>query len=216
MNHKPGLTILVTDPAESSPEFVEQIKRAMEVTPDGRMFAVIYRLPNIWKAHSNIEQIVSVLVLKEPQNRRENDEWEFFGNLAVRSCVMALDVRQVESEYTVLIFRRKGDKAYSRRKSASSELLEEARLPTLHPVFTRDIANNVWHVESLHPVSAIIKRLSILLTWPDEHTIIFENSETLKQTRPCPEFDKDLIGVPTKVDYHFASRNLLISFLPEV
>jgi hypothetical protein len=216
MTHKHGLIILITDHTETATKLLEQTKRGAEETPEGRMFAVIYTLPRNWKSNSNIEQTVSALVLKEPHDRREHDEWEFFGNLAVRSCTVSADTRLVESEYAVLMFRRRGDKAYTRRKSASAELLEEAHLPTLHPVFTRDIANNVWHFESADPIKAIIARLSILLTWPDEHTIIFQNNEKLQQSRPNPEFDKDLIGVPTKVDYLFASKNLVINFSPEV
>ena len=212
MKKTKGLIIVVCDSYESKHLFTDLIEHASALTPEGRILAIIYTMPKNWSANPNFEQMSTEILLKSPLDRDENPTWEFFGNLAVRSCRLRGNTRSIDSEFGVVLFRKSGEKPYLRRKSASPELLRIASLPTLHPVFTRDVANNVWHVEAVDPVAAIINRLSILLTWPDEHTTVFKNGGSRNKSRPIANFDQDLIGVPTKIDYPWADSNYIIDF----
>jgi hypothetical protein len=101
------------------------------------------------------------------------------------------------------MYRKSGEKAYLRRLTSNDEFIDKARFNAIHPVFTRDVANNVWHLSRSNAVSRIIQRLSALLTWPDERTRIISNSSTRSLAWRPLNLDKDLIGVPTKVEYQF-------------
>ena len=108
---------------------------------------------------------------------------------------------KVSGEAGVVIFRRKGEKAYKRRLSASKDLLRRSELDTLHPAFTRDVANNVWHMRNGRGLNHVIDRLGSLLAWPDERILISDMTTIRARSRKKPAYDKDLIGRPTKYPY---------------
>ena len=103
-----------------------------------------------------------------------------------------------------IIFRRKGEKAYKRRLSASKDLLESSKLEALQPAFTRDVANNVWHMRNGRGLNHVIDRLGSLLAWPDERILISDMTTIRARSRKKPVYDKDLIGRPTKYPYEDA------------
>ncbi|MEI8127970.1 MAG: hypothetical protein WCG86_09220, partial [Actinomycetota bacterium] len=120
------------------------IGTGMESVGPGRALAVTYYLPDEWSRSTPVESIVVRTVLGNPSHRIEQPEWEFFGNLGIRLCLGTGAARQVRREMGVVILRRVGPKPYQRRHQVDQSTIDASTLPALHPVFTRDVANNVW------------------------------------------------------------------------
>jgi hypothetical protein len=202
-----GLTALVVDVDATDSAIRKRAALMMSKTPEGRCCAVAYQMPQAtdWRQARNWVEAVSVEVfLDPPSGRSEGNEWEFFGNIAVRLCRPHPNKRLLMREAGVVIFRRKGEKAYKRRLSASKDLLRRSELDTLHPAFTRDVANNVWHMRNGRGLNHVIDRLGSLLAWPDERILISDMTTIRARSRKKPVYDKDLIGRPTKYPYEDA------------
>ena len=200
-----GLVVAVVDDDLSDDEIRGVIDRARHITPPGRCLCVIFGLPTQWQKSTPVEAIASESILGKASDRVDEWEWEFFGNVFIRGCRVIKSGRSIASEYCVVMYRKSGDKSYLRRLTSNDEFIDEARFNAIHPVFTRDVANNVWHLSNGKVVSRIIQRLSGLLTWPDEKTRVVSNSSTRSLGWRPLNLDKDLIGVPTKVEYQFPS-----------
>jgi hypothetical protein len=84
---------------------------------------------------------------------------------------------------------------------ASESLKRSAEISVGHKAFTRDVANNTWHLTDDRCDDAIVERLSYLLTWPDEVTLSISD-EVVSHRRRVPDLDLDLIPVPTKKAYY--------------
>jgi hypothetical protein len=106
--------------------------------------------------------------------------------------------------------RKSGDKPYKRRGEISIASTKKNTVPVKDPVFTRDVANNVWHLLENNVNQRIIERFSSLLTWQDED-FIFVNGEkiTVIKNRNKLDLSVDLVGVPTKIPYEWNSGNKL-------
>lgn len=180
-----------------------QVMKAAELTPEGRTLAVIYHLPAAWKVSLPVEEIVISCLLGAPQTRTDSDDWGFFANLSVRICRPSSLERVVIRELGVVLMKRCGEKPYIRRHSATDELLARASLPTLHPVFTRDVANNVWHLPFNRYQARLRGRLGSLLAWPDEDLLLVGESGVRRVQNSIANLDGDLVGVPTKITYSF-------------
>ena len=100
--------------------------------------------------------------------------------------------------------QRKGEKAYKRRLSASKDLLESSKLEALQPAFTRDVANNVWHMRNGRGLNHVIDRLGSLLAWSDERILVSDMTTIRARSRKRPAYNEDLIGRPTKYPYEEA------------
>lgn len=198
-----GVVVVHTAGLRSVEAICKRISEGVLMTPDGRVLAVTYKMSNNWESSICVEGIATRTVLDPAGSRGDDDDWEFSGNLAVRVCEVKAEARRVTSEMGVILFRRSGDKPYVRRRSLSEDQIEAARLDALHPVFTRDIANNVWHLQKSNHLSALTSRLGALLAWPDETIAIVASSTTTVAVAQLA-LDQDLIGVPTKVDYPWA------------
>ena len=212
MNRPIGLSVLLVDPNDSTANINKRLKSLMEKTPAGRCCAVIYELPQKWEESKPIESISLSTVLGAPKNRSEHNDWEFFASLATRLCKPQESGRKIDREIGIIIFVKKGEKIYERRHNASPHLIEESLLPTLHPVFTRDVANNIWHMKSSRSFNQIIDRLSGLLSWADEHTLISKGSDFRSRPRAKPDYDNDLIGLPQKEDYEWVTKQPALPF----
>lgn len=208
MNSNSCTGLVVIDFSESHRFGCSTIVRPMKLTPPGRVLAAIYRFPKEWKRSVAWDSLLNCAVLGSPETRNPSeDDWSSLGTLAVRSCDPKSDSRRVVDEFGVSLFVRRGDRAYSRRKSTSREVQERSRLKTLHPVFTRDVANNIWHVPIVNPVGSIINRLSGLLTWSDEKSLIFQQGQMSVIAHKPIDLDGSLIGVPTKIPYFWEKQD---------
>lgn len=178
------------------------LKVAMEKTPAGRNLVILYDLPSEWGETPTTESDLVREILGSPVERTNEFEWEFSGAVVVRFCNEKVDDRSLDSEAALAIFRRTGDKAYKRRKNADPKIIEKSTLESLHPVFTRDLANNVWHLKVDKKSNRVISRLSPLLAWSDENILVFaadEEQSLLKNNQL--NLTDDLIGVAQKSSY---------------
>ena len=83
-------------------------------------------------------------------------------------------------------------------------------MPVKDPVFTRDVANNVWHLSEENLIDRLIARFSSLLTWQDEDFVVVSGTKISQVTdRKKLDLKSDLVGVPTKVPYFWDSGTVL-------
>ncbi|SVE12995.1 uncharacterized protein METZ01_LOCUS465849, partial [marine metagenome] len=132
------MTALVVDVDATDSAIRKRAELVKALTPEGRCCVVAYQMPQAtdWRQARNWVEAVSVEVfLGPPSDRSEGDDWEFFGIIAVRLCRPRANRRLLMREAGVVIFRRKGEKAYKRRLSASKDLLRRSELDTLRPAF---------------------------------------------------------------------------------
>lgn len=198
-----GVVVVHTGGVQSQISISKRIARGMSITPSGRVLAVTYQMSKNWAPSICIEDIATRTVLDPAGSRGDAEDWEFSGNLAVRVCEAKPDKRCIKSEMGVILFRRSGDKPYVRRRLMSEQQVDSARLDALHPVFTRDIANNVWHLEKRDHLATLTQRLGALLAWSDELIAVVAGSTAMVQVAKL-DLDGGLIGVPTKIDYPWA------------
>ncbi len=173
--------------------------KAISMVPEGRMIALIYVLPKQWGGSIPTESIFLETIMGKPSARVGEPAWIFFGSVFVRACSVRGNRRVTKDEYGVLLLRRCGPKPYERRHVASRALLRKAEMQTLHPVFTRDVANNVWHIPANDAVRRIVQRLGALVAWPDEEIAILRVRSTRFLKNEPLFLDDDLIGIPQKV-----------------
>ena len=188
------------------------VRRAQRDTPPGRVLAVLMPMPKLWNPSIAYEELVHRVVLPVADMRSNSEEWEYFGNLAVRGCRLSEGRRVIEAEVGVALYRRAGEKAYRRRHSLTEDILESSVLPTLHPVFTRDVANNVWHLEGGRLAIPIVERLGALLAWSDETILLLRGRSRQVLTRKALALDSGLVGKPEKVDYEWAMTQTRLPF----
>jgi hypothetical protein len=200
------LTFIST--ADSSSEAIAkvQITKAKELVTEGRYLIAVYEAPNDWESHLPIESLVIGETLGSIQSR--STDWEFFGNGVVRTYTSK--TLKFSKAYQWTIVRRVGDKPYARRPSLSAAVLKGNSIPVSDKVFTRDVANNVWHLLNDQFKERITTRFAALLTWQDEEFIVFEGGKSRSLTdRKALNLKGDLVGVPNKVPYFWDSGDVL-------
>ena len=200
-----GMTLIEVNPNISKAALGRMIRKAKSLTPEGRQLCATFPLPDAWGKSAPYEAIITNAVLGRPSERTEPHEWVFSGNICVRRCKVAKGSRQVVGEVGVLMFRRSGDMAYTKRTQVDEVTIGNATLETLHPAFTRDVANNVWHLP-VQFVGKLRNRLQALFTWPDEMTLLVSASGEKKLPWRPLALDDALIGVPTKHDYPWVTH----------
>jgi len=185
---------------------VQQIKHAASLVSEGRYLISVFEAPETWNSSMPIESIVLSETLGPIESR--NFDWEFFGNGAIR-CYKGKKLKLVKTLQWIIL-RKSGDKPYKRRGEISIASTKKNTVPVKDPVFTRDVANNVWHLLENNVNQRIIERFSSLLTWQDED-FIFVNGEkiTVIKNRNKLDLSVDLVGVPTKIPYEWNSGNKL-------
>ena len=198
-----GLVIVEIAPGSTTEETAALVQSAATHVPAGRMLVVCFELERGFVPSTPVEGVIVNEVLGSPKDRIGDAQWQFFGNLAVRVCQVKPGQRKVLRELGVVLICRVGEKAYSRKKSASSGVISASWLPGLHPVFTRDVANNVWHLPALGYKGKLRDRLSALMAWSDEKVLVI----TSKGRRSHPvnplALDGDLVPVPNKQPYEW-------------
>jgi hypothetical protein len=182
-------------------EMLPMVSKALAALPEGRNLIVMWEQDSHWGPRPPMEAWVTQQICGTPQ-ARNSSEINFFGNGVVR--IYKSRATTPTSTWQWLSFRRQGEKAYVRRKSATADLLEAGSISTLDPVFTRDAANNVWHMTSQGSQTKIVSRFQVLLTWPDEESLVITNRTSRRLSYPCVSFSEGLIGVADKVPYQWA------------
>ena len=208
-----GLVVLKV-PAVNPPvnELIRIIQENAELVPGGRCFAIIWDPGTTITRGLRLESIATDALMGAASSRtlpnqmsnsdaaiQPGHKWNLFGTLAVRDL---LDSSTVGAYKFVIIFRKEGPRAFERRHSASPELLQASKIDVGAKAFTRDFANNVWHFSGNDVAALIAQRLSYLMTWDDEITIVADIESKLHEQRYVPEMEAQQIPVAERESYY--------------
>jgi hypothetical protein len=208
MIHRSVLLQIILDENTTESSIKKQVAASAALVTEGRYLISLFEAPNSWESRLPIEAYIVSEVLGPIEERNEN--WEFFGNGAIRSYKHKGSIFNLDTTYQWNILRRSGDKPYSRRHEVSAAFLKKNMIPVSDKVFTRDVANNVWQLRQNDLFSRIIARFSSLLTWQDEEFIHIQGSRRkVIQNRQKLILKDDLVGVPTKIPYMWNSGDKL-------
>lgn len=201
MKPRPVGLVVVRIPEGAERAWVESsVKTAAVTASPGRCIVGLWEVSHEWRPTVSVEAWITQAILGAPTERPErDDEFSFFGNLVVR-CY-GRDRLEPERTIGLVIFRKRGEPAYRRAKENGS-LVKADRLDTGAFSFTRDVANNTWHIRDTHAGSEIIARLARLLCWSDERVI--EIAQRVSDRSKVRDRESaDLIGVAVKVPYRW-------------
>lgn len=187
-------------------ELKNLIAEMSEQVSSGGYFFVLTEFGKSFKPGLSIESIVVRELMKTPEER--DDSWLFFGNGAIRGYS---DVnKKLSSTWQWLILQKSGDKTLSRRKTSSKKVLKKVALPVSHFAFTRDVANNVWHLPEKSLIQNAINRFGALLSWPGDIMLHSQNGKIAKKVEIGKmDLTHDLIGVAQKKIYLWENKDTL-------
>jgi len=192
--------------ALSEPVLRKKITEMSEMVSSGGYVFVLTEFEKTIKPGLSIESIVLRELMNTPKNR--DDSWLFFGNGAIRGYSEVN--KKLSSTWQWLILQKSGEKTLSRRKTASQKLLKEVTLPVSHFAFTRDVANNVWHLPDKSILQNTINRFGSLLSWPGDVMLHSHNGKLPKKVEiKKMDLANDLIGVAQKKIYLWENKDTL-------
>jgi hypothetical protein len=145
---------------------------------EGRQCLFIWEASAILEKHAPFENVILNTFLESPSTRNKNDTWVYFGSGAVRTFDKPSNLSKT---YFWLILLRNGPKAYTRVKHVSADMLKISRIPVGDFAFTRDVANNVWHLRDTSHWSSILVRFKNLTSWPDEKVLVVTPQSTRRR-----------------------------------
>lgn len=188
--------------------FEDRVISAMEHVESGRCLFVLWEVSSDWGTSIPVESIAVQTILGQPEERTSNS-WVFYGNGAVRLYEPNNPVST--STWMWIGCRREGDKAYRRKQNEklSKKILDSSLIPVSHKVFTRDVANNLWHLPAQNGLVRIIRRIQALTTWSDEVLLVCSNSHNEKLTHLSLDCNDDLIPVAEKISYECEGLQLI-------
>jgi len=168
-----------------------------EISSGGYLF-LLTEYSETLKQTLSYESVALRLLMGPPLNR--NTDWLFFGNGAIRGY--SARKKKHTSTWQWIILQKSGERTLAKRHTASQSKLSKSTIPVSHPAFTRDVANNVWHLNENTLVKTSLLRFRALLTWPEEQLVHLHNFQK-KIDIPFSKMDlsKDLIGVAQKSIY---------------
>jgi hypothetical protein len=206
MPHKSVLSIFFTSIDQSKESILNQIESSTEIVTEGRYLISVFDAPADWDSRIPMEGLIISKTLGYVENR--NEEWEFFGNGTIR-CYKGKS-NKLKKTLQWNIIKRVGDKPYKRKIELSSSFIKKNTVPVSDPVFTRDVANNVWNLNLDNITERIVARFSSLLTWQDEEFYLLEKNKLKEITnRKKLDLTGDLVGVPSKVPYIWNSGDTI-------
>lgn len=204
--HTSVLSIIKDSSKVSAKELKNEILKLSEEVTEGRYLIYVFEIVNDWKSRISIESLVIESTLGSLNDREGN--WEYYGNGVVR-CYKGSD-KKLASTFQWVIVRRRGPKPYKKRYELSDSFLEENEIPVADKVFTRDVANNVWHLLEKNLTSRLIERFSNLLIWHDENFLVRVDGKAVRlPKRQKLDLASDLIGVAHKAEYFWNSEDKL-------
>jgi hypothetical protein len=206
MTHKTVLSLFKDSSSMDSDSIIQQVKISSSQVTSGRYLVSVFDAPTNWDSRVPLEALVVSNTLGNIENRNSN--WEYFGNGAIR-CYKGKSLK-LSKTLQWNIIKKIGDKPYKRRNEFSIAKTKQNTVPVKDPVFTRDVANNVWHLNEEHLIDRLIARFSSLLTWQDEDFVVVSGSKISKiDDRKKLVLKSDLVGVPSKVPYIWNSGDKL-------
>jgi hypothetical protein len=206
MTHKTVLSLFKDSSSMDSDSIIQQVKISSSHVTSGRYLVSVFDAPTNWDSRVPLEALVVSNTLGNIENRNSN--WEYFGNGAIR-CYKGKSLK-LSKTLQWNIIKKIGDKPYKRRNEFSIAKTKQNTVPVKDPVFTRDVANNVWHLNEEHLIDRLIARFSSLLTWQDEDFVVVSGSKISKiDDRKKLVLKSDLVGVPSKVPYIWNSGDKL-------
>jgi len=201
-----GVVGVIGDQDQSAIEFL--IDELAGRVPEGRLFFLLWQVSHEWNKSLPIETIFINHLLGDP-TKRSSETWVFYGNGVSR---MYSETNQIAETWMWAACRRAGDKAYFRLRSGSvsEEVKQSSEIPVSHPVFTRDVANNVWHLPVANGIDRIISRIQALTTWSDEVVLVSNGNKTSRRKHKVLECDSDLVPVAEKILYEVPGMVLAV------
>jgi hypothetical protein len=193
-----GVFLVITD--DDAARVGKRTLSAMDDVPHGRCLFVLWEVNNGWCKSVPIESIVIQSVLGTP-SERTSSEWLFYGTGAVRTYDS--NGNRPKSTWMWVGCRREGDKAYRRKQAEAldARVIESSSIPVSHKVFTRDVANNLWHLQDRDCLRRIIGRLQSLTMWSDELALVHFSDRFEKWNHESMNCDEGLVPVAEKVTY---------------
>ena len=206
MPHKSVLSIFFTSPDQSKEFILNQIESSIDLVSEGRYLISVFDAPVDWNSRISIEGLIISRTLGYIENR--NEEWEFFGNGTIRCYTGKTNKLKKTLQWNII--KKAGDKPYKRKSELSTTFIKKNTVPVSDPVFTRDVANNVWNLNLDNLTERLVARFSSLLTWQDEEFYVLEKNRVKEITnRKKLELTGDLVGVPSKVPYIWNSGDTI-------
>lgn len=201
MTRPVGTVIVHIGVGTSATALKSLVSKAKVLTPEGRCLSVVIPLPTDWAKQKPYEALTTSCVLGAAKERVGEPKWLFSGNVTVRLCKVVKGERQVIAELLVLMYRRSGEMSYKRRQTAGAEVVLKSTIAVEHAVFTRDVANNVWHLLERNHSVTLRRRISMLHTWSDEDTLVVSDDGVKAFRHQVENLNNAIIGVPTKRSY---------------
>jgi hypothetical protein len=206
MTHKTVLSIFKDSNNLDSDSIIQQVNLSSSHVSDGRYLISVFDTPKNWESRVPIESLIVTGTLGSIEDR--NSDWEYFGNGVIR-CYKGKTLK-LSKTLQWSIVKKIGDKPYKRRSEFSIVRTKQNTVPVKDPVFTRDVANNVWHLNEENLIDRLIARFSSLLTWQDEDFVVVSGSKISQvEDRKKLVLKSDLVGVPSKVPYIWNSGDKL-------
>ena len=210
MNELVGGVFVVVDDDDDETEVARRTILARAEVPLGRCLFVLWRVGESWGESVPVETTVIRSLLGKPAER-DSSEWLFYGTGAVRTY--DLDKNLPKSTWMWVGCRREGPKAYRRKQVEVLDdlVIENSTIPVSHKVFTRDIANNLWHLEARNCLEQTIRRIQSLTTWSDEFVIVHFSSRSERWKHEPLACNEGLVPVAEKVIYECDGIDLMLS-----
>lgn len=147
------------------------LRQALDMAAPGRFVAALWQVPLAWTDEPPIEAAAITALMSPPEARAADGSGPvaFHANLAVRTY--GADQVAPARCFQMLLVRKAGPRVIARR-GENAALDAAARLETKAAAFTRDWANNVWHLPDDAAEARIVGRLARLLCWPDEPVMV--------------------------------------------
>lgn len=206
MTPKVGAVFLVI--GDEGPRAIRDLLReSQKLVVPGRCLFVLWESRSEWIPSTPVESISVEVILKKPDDR-DVSGWLFYGNGTVR---MYEDLLKAPDKIWMWVgFRLAGPKAYKRMiESGVSQLnMEKSAISVSDKVFTRDVANNLWHLRNYDGLNRVIKRLQSLTTWSDEVSCVICADRVEWWDHEKLDCSDDLIPVAEKIDYECEGMNL--------
>lgn len=206
MNQTSVLNLILKSENKSFDQIQSQIRKSAELVTEGRYLITVFNVVDTWEKRVPIESLTIATTLGTVEAR--SSDWEFFGNGAIR-CYKSSNLHLTRTLHWNVV-RRVGNKPYSRRPDLGKTFLTRNTIPVSDKAFTRDVANNVWHLKDEDLVARLTARFAALLSWNDENFLVVNGSKaTIVEGRTKLDLKLDLIGVPTKIPYLWKSGDVL-------
>jgi len=203
-----GAVFVSVDSDCASGELTARLQRAIKLVPPGRMLVFFWSNPATACDDFSNRALLSNALLSPAADRtpEAQAEWTFFGEGCARAYPSHKSLRPTRISHW-LAYRRQGPTTRELRQFKSDDAITQSKLQVAHPVFTRDAANDVWHLVDTKACTTMVTRLQMLFTWSDERAIVLRK-RARSQARGSRGFRDDPVGTAVHVPYSWISAQL--------